>query len=167
MLITDVLRNSFWETNDGVLAEGGSVGGGKSRGTIWNGPMKLKEWSMKYLINTGQTLFKESKKFHHIWTAFLYKGLVFADISNHSLFSFGHAQLSFSCSKQVEKGETRGVDDNKRTVTTHSCSFLLGLRFDHLMSSCLFYWPHLGQYQDLPQLSACFELSRYVSLVSN
>ena len=42
----------------------------------------------------------------------------------------------------------RGVDANKRTVTTHSCSLLWGIIFGYHMRSCLifflFYWPHLG-----------------------
>ena len=48
----------------------------------------------------------------------------------------------------------RGVDVNKRTVTTHSYSQLQRIKFGHFIGSCLFslsfYWPYLGLNLDLP-----------------
>ena len=44
----------------------------------------------------------------------------------------------------------RGVDVNKRTATTHSCSLLLGDKiwplYEQLSIFLIFYWPHLGIY---------------------
>ena len=44
----------------------------------------------------------------------------------------------------IDDERKRGVDSYKRTVTTHSCSSLKGVRFGHYMSSCLFSFSFIG-----------------------
>ena len=52
----------------------------------------------------------------------------------------------------------RGVDVNKRTVTTHFYCWLQGI-FGHHFSNCAKNdWPHLSLSLDLPQLWPCFNL---------
>ena len=46
--------------------------------------------------------------------------------------------------KALAMAAARGVDFYKRTVTTHFCSLLLGIRLGHFMSSCLFSFSFIG-----------------------
>ena len=62
---------------------------------------------------------------------------------------------------------TRGLDVNKRTITTHSCNLLYWPQYEQLSLFYLFYWPHLGpKLRSAIIISACFRLSRYDSLVN-
>ena len=61
-----------------------------------------------------------------------------------------HLTYTHTADQQQVFPQTRGVDVNKRSVTTHSCSLLYSIRFGHFMSSCLYLslllatsWPKL------------------------
>ena len=64
-----------------------------------------------------------------------------AKIVEMSNFLFGNF---FPNPRAYEMEYNRGVDDNKRTVTTLSCTWQQGIRFGHYMSSCQFSFSFIG-----------------------
>ena len=74
-------------------------------------------------------------------------------------------KICIPLNKSIPHAVIRGVDVNKRTVTTYIFNLLQGIRFGHYMSSCLFLSLLLTTFW--LKLRYAFKFSRYVSLVNN
>ena len=81
---------------------------------------------------------------------------------------FSSLPFHFTPTQLVNFGllSSRGVDVNKRTVTSHFCSLPQGTRFGYCTISYVYFlccWPHLSKISN--SHIVCLKLSRYISLV--